>query len=211
MLSANAVSEKEIDIEKLTDLSLGVELIHCASLIHDDVIDESLERRGSPSLNLIFGNKTSVIAGDILFIKAIKILNKFPERIFNLIISTIENMCTGVIEEINGFNDYIHIIGKKTASFFSACCECGAIIGGGSEQEIKNLSEYGYLFGILYQINDDLLDKEKLDISFKFIEKIGIEAKDKLNILKNSLYKDALLKIIDFFVNENGKIIACCG
>ncbi len=152
--------------EDLVTASAAAELIHMATLAHDDVIDKSELRRNRPSLNKLWGNQFSILCGDFLFSKAFGILsgNKLFKSL-DLMIEAIDNMCNGeILQADNSFNftmdinDYYKQIEKKTAIFIQCCCKSGAAIGGANEQQIKAIGEYGLNIGLAFQIIDDILD-----------------------------------------------------
>ena len=152
--------------DELVNASIAAELIHMASLTHDDIIDNSDFRRSKPSVNRLWGNHFSVLCGDYLFAKALGILS--GDRLLkslDLMIEAIENMCTGeIIQAENKFkpdmdiDTYYKQIAGKTAVFFQCCCKSGASIGCTDEHHIKTLGEYGLNIGLAFQIIDDLLD-----------------------------------------------------
>ncbi|KXG78447.1 polyprenyl synthetase family protein [Thermotalea metallivorans] len=152
--------------EKVIKTASAFELIHMASLVHDDIIDEASIRRNRPSLNAQRGNLTSVLIGDYLFAKAFEIFaaNRLIQSM-NLAVEAISEMCDGeIIQANNKFNfhqsieDYYDRIYKKTGILLSACCQAGAIAGGAPEKEVKALKDYGTYLGYAFQIIDDLLD-----------------------------------------------------
>lgn len=144
----------------------AAELIHMASLVHDDIIDKSNIRRNIPTVNAQIGNQSSVLIGDYLFAKAFEILasNKLIESM-RLLVEAISEMCHGeIIQASNRFNinqtveDYYSKIYKKTGILISACCQVGSMAGGANEEQIKILREYGINIGYAFQIVDDILD-----------------------------------------------------
>ncbi|HHW47789.1 MAG TPA: polyprenyl synthetase family protein [Clostridiaceae bacterium] len=152
--------------EKLIKAAAAAELIHMASLVHDDVIDNSMLRRNHPSVNCIWGNNFSVLCGDYLFAKAFGILSRYRLiRSMDFMVEAIQNMCHGEIlqaedrfcQEIDT-NTYYDRIAKKTAIFLSCCCKSGACVGGGNSVEIDIMGEYGLNIGLAFQIIDDVLD-----------------------------------------------------
>lgn len=164
-LSFNAVNSKK-SIEYVLPIATAVELIHTATIIHDDILDKSPRRRGVETVNAKWGNDIALIAGDLIFSKAFGLVAAHGNKMVGEVISRtcrrlaegqiLENMHTGDIkmtEEV-----YLEIIERKTAALFEACTKCGAILGGGSEEEIEALSRYGYLLGIGFQMTDDVLD-----------------------------------------------------
>jgi len=210
LLSSKSISKENVEIDRIVNLCVSVELIHCASLIHDDVIDGDLQRRGAPTINFLFGEKGSVILGDILFIEAINILVNFPKEIIYSILNATKNMCIGVIGEIKNENnkEYVKINANKTASFFASCCECGAILSMADREIVNKFSKYGYYFGIIYQILDDILDREITKISFSYVRDIAGKAKEMLGSINDSIYKKKLIELVDFVeceIEKNGK------
>ncbi|MHB1419152.1 MAG: polyprenyl synthetase family protein [Bacillota bacterium] len=154
------------DQRELVEVAVATELIHVASLIHDDIIDESNERRGRPSVNSMWGNHAAVLTGDYLFATAFNILSNCRQaRIIGLVTEAIRLMCEGEIEQAGQAHncdlteaDYIGRVSKKTGSLISACCRAGAVLCGLSEDEIQKMGEYGLRLGCSFQIIDDVMD-----------------------------------------------------
>jgi geranylgeranyl pyrophosphate synthase len=142
------------------------ELLHTATLIHDDVIDEAPTRRGNLTLNSLFGNEIAVVVGDYLLALVFKAINR--EKDFLLIdqlLSTSQELGMGVIEEVLNRNNmrlapekYFSVIYLKTASLFALCCSMGAYLGGASEECQRLARDYGKHLGLAFQVVDDLLD-----------------------------------------------------
>lgn len=150
----------------LRDTAVAVELIHLASLVHDDVIDHSSLRRGKESLNAREGEKIAVLAGDYLFASAFQLISRLgcPEIIENLS-STIKIMCGGEIKQLNqahsleiGQEAYFAKSFAKTACLFASACRVGALAAGLSSEQSCGLEQYGLCLGYAYQILDDVLD-----------------------------------------------------
>jgi octaprenyl-diphosphate synthase len=147
-------------------LACVVELLHTATLIHDDVVDQAPLRRGRPSANAQWGDDASVLVGDHLYSKSFAMLVRDNDRAVmeTLARSTVsmteaevfqlELKRTGVTTE----SDYLRIITQKTASFMSACCRIGALLGGVSAGQVDALTQYGLDIGVAFQISDDSLD-----------------------------------------------------
>ncbi|MFO7568318.1 MAG: polyprenyl synthetase family protein [Smithellaceae bacterium] len=147
-------------------LAASIEFIHTASLLHDDVIDEALIRRGKTSANNVWGNAASVLVGDFLYSKAFKLLSEIGD------IAIVQRMSkmTNIMSEGEVFqlmkcgdvtlteSDYLSIVEKKTAVLISAACASGAILGGASQARTEALEQYGYKIGMAFQITDDTLD-----------------------------------------------------
>ena len=146
-------------------LAAAIELIHTATLIHDDIIDAASTRRRRPAINSKWGNEISVVFGDYILTKAFGILARLDNNeILKRLSHVTDDLCQGELKQINErFNlklseeDYLDIIDKKTASLMSACCELGAFLvqDGGLR---RPLSEFGQDFGMAFQIIDDCLD-----------------------------------------------------
>jgi octaprenyl-diphosphate synthase len=154
---------------KAVRAALAIETLHITTLIHDDVVDESLLRRGKQTLNSIWGNKLAVLVGDYLYAKALNILVEIDDKeILKTISSVAQEMGEGELlqqenaREYNLTEDrYYEVIRKKTAVLFSACCKIGAIAANASEEEIKTMALFGECLGIAFQIQDDILDYSK--------------------------------------------------
>jgi octaprenyl-diphosphate synthase len=147
-------------------MSTLVEAIHTASLIHDDIIDNSKVRRGRESIHARWGPNITVLLGDYLYIKALGLSLQSKHRQITQILTSISaRMVEGELTEYYlsrnlelAEKDYLDIINKKTASLFSASCRIGGILGGASKKEENYLAEYGANLGMSFQIIDDLLD-----------------------------------------------------
>lgn len=163
ILSASFYSHSTISV---VEAAAAAELIHTASLVHDDIIDNSSRRRRAPTINSKWGNHTAVLTGDYLFARAFELLIKNKDyKILELMTCTISLMCEGEMEQAHKAwdctkteKDYLKQIYKKTSFFISACCLSGGIICGMPEEELKHLADYGLHLGYAYQMTDDLLD-----------------------------------------------------
>jgi heptaprenyl diphosphate synthase len=152
--------------ELVLDIAVAVELIHMASLVHDDVIDKSMLRRGRKSLNACFGNNASVLTGDYLFATAFHIINSHEMTpIMTEVTQAIQNMCAGEIQQMAlAFNpnitegEYWEKTYGKTACLFATSCKVGALASSMPAKYINNLRQYGLCLGYAYQIIDDVLD-----------------------------------------------------
>lgn len=158
--------KEQPDWEPVVDVAVAAELIHTASLIHDDIIDNAGTRRGLPTINATMGNHTAVLAGDYLFARAFSLLSgRRTRRALPLMVEAIEAMCEGVIEEMAALfdhtqteDDYLSRIHKKTASLVAACCGAGAQVSGAPPDVVQARTEFGRNLGLAFQIVDDLLD-----------------------------------------------------
>jgi octaprenyl-diphosphate synthase len=147
-------------------LAAYMELIHVATLIHDDVVDNAQTRRGVNATAVDFGNRVSVLAGDYLFAWIFKnVTANYPPPVPHVLSSTLADICDGEVLQLQALGNlslpvdgYVEVARKKTASLFAASAQCGAVMGGGSQREIDALHAYGDAYGIAFQMNDDLLD-----------------------------------------------------
>lgn len=163
LLAAEAVGAQA---EAHLRLAAFMELIHVATLIHDDVVDGAQTRRGVNATAVDFGNRISVLAGDYLFAWIFKnVTAGYVHPIPNILSATLADITDGEVLQLRALGDlsttldaYVEIATKKTASLFSASTECGAIAGGGSPFAIKALRDFGTAYGIAFQMRDDLLD-----------------------------------------------------
>ena len=158
----------EIGIPSYTAASL-IELLHTASLIHDDVVDESFERRGFFSINALWKSKVAVLLGDYLLSKGLLLSVERKEyQLLEIVSEAVREMSEGELLQIQKvrklditMDDYFNIIRKKTAALIAACTACGAKSAGANDEEVKLMKEFGELTGIAFQIKDDLLDYGK--------------------------------------------------
>ena len=147
-------------------LAAAVEFIHAATLMHDDVVDESKKRRGYLTANEVWGNKTSVLVGDFLFSRAFQLMAKdgSPE-ILKLLSDTSVTIAEGEVLELTNDKDptinedmYFEVIQSKTASLFSAACQVGAMAAKTTHEKIEALKTFGTNFGMSFQLIDDAID-----------------------------------------------------
>ncbi|MBI1884192.1 MAG: polyprenyl synthetase family protein [Chlamydiae bacterium] len=142
------------------------ELLHTATLLHDDVLDDAQVRRHRKSVNSEWGNTTSVLLGDYLFARAFMLLSSLQSyRLFTLVSETTKDICEGELLQVNSSHrmdltegDYFRMIQKKTASLFASSCRGGAIIAGAPDAWVEVLGQYGDALGQAFQIGDDILD-----------------------------------------------------
>jgi octaprenyl-diphosphate synthase len=143
-----------------------VEMIHAATLVHDDVIDIAKTRRGRPSSNAIWGNHTCVLAGDWLYMQAFQVaLRERNFHVLDLLIALTQMMVEGELLQLERIGkidiseaDYMELVDRKTASLFSACARLGAMMGGATEATETRLGEFAWNLGIAFQLVDDMLD-----------------------------------------------------
>jgi len=152
--------------EYAVDASLSIELIHTATLLHDDVVDESDLRRGQETVNYKWKNLISVLMGDYIFAKAFRVMvDTCSLQLIEAISRATERLAVGElrqIEETENYalseEEYLEIIADKTASLFSVSCETGPILNGRNEKERKRFADFGEQIGTAFQVADDLLD-----------------------------------------------------
>jgi octaprenyl-diphosphate synthase len=143
-----------------------VEMLHLATLCHDDILDDAETRRNVPTVNAKWGNKTAVMTGDILFSRAFEILGRFDDpRPFRILSRTSRLICEGELLQIDSRfktdideDAYFDLVEKKTAVLFGAAAELGALLAGAQDSEARKLYEYGRRLGIAFQVVDDCLD-----------------------------------------------------
>lgn len=146
--------------------AIGLELLHTASLVHDDVVDESAERRGQASVNAIYDNKVSVLVGDyILSTALLHVSYTHRERIIRYLAQLGRTLSDGEILQLSNISNhdisedvYYNIIKGKTAALFEACASIGALASGASDEEIEAAARFGQNLGIVFQIRDDIFD-----------------------------------------------------
>ncbi len=154
------------DMDKSYNLAAAVEFIHSATLLHDDVVDESFERRGKKVANLIYGNKASVLVGDYLFSKSFQMMVESKSfEILSILSNASAVIAQGEVLQLSTTNDigtkmpaYLEVIESKTAALFAASCEVGAVLSNQNEQIVKAMRDYGTKLGTAFQIIDDALD-----------------------------------------------------
>ena len=147
-------------------LAATVEFIHTATLLHDDVVDESRQRRGRPTANLLWDNKSSVLVGDYLFARSFQLMTDTGNmRVMEILANASAVIAEGEVLQLTAAQSlattediYLRVIRGKTAALFSAATEVGGIIGGASAEQVQALYDYGDALGIAFQIVDDLLD-----------------------------------------------------
>jgi len=196
-LTPDAPSHKRLNAAAI------VELMHTASLVHDDVVDGSYKRRGFPSLNAIWKNKISVLTGDYLFSKVLTAMTNIHDfAVFDIISSTAERMSQGELLQMERSKDfwmdekvYFKLIGDKTASLISAACSLGAIAAGMPRSEVEMMGGFGENIGLAFQIKDDLLDL--MGIESKLGKPVGNDIRENkitlplLHALKQAEKRDA--------------------
>ena len=221
---------------KITDKHISVaaiiEMIHNATLLHDDVIDEGQKRRGLPTINSLCGNESAVLLGDLILSRVFKMCAQLESRVTDVIATAAVRLCEGELRQVVQKHywqlneaEYIDVITEKSAVLFSSSCFLGGHLAGASESQARSLGDFGLNAGIAFQITDDLLDivgnesktgktlgsdvdKHKLTLALIHLLKTANE-KEKKNIIssfldrKDSQYdKHALVEIL----NQHGSL-----
>lgn len=166
MLTLAAAKMCGYDGEHHLKLAATVEFIHTATLLHDDVVDESGQRRGRPTANLLWDNKSSVLVGDYLFSRSFQLMVETGNlRVLDILANASATIAEGEVLQMTAAQDlktgediYLQVVRGKTAALFSAATEVGGVIAEAPEEQVKALFDYGDALGIAFQIADDLLD-----------------------------------------------------
>ena len=164
--SFHLLNGKNLSTNNHIGLASAVEFIHAATLLHDDVVDTSKERRGNLTANEVWGNKTSVLVGDFLFSRSFQLMTKYGNLdTLKILSDTSVVISEGEVLEISNEKNleisedtYFKIINGKTASLFSAACQVGGISAKAKKNEIEALKSFGINFGMSFQLIDDALD-----------------------------------------------------
>lgn len=154
------------NIDRIKTVAVALELIHMATLVHDDVVDHSELRRGKPTVRHSYGNRVAMYTGNYILALAIESITKIKDpKIHQLLSKTLVEVCLGEIEQIEfkynwnqQLRNYLRRIKRKTALLIATSCKLGAMAGMTSPEEANRLYKYGYYIGMSYQIIDDILD-----------------------------------------------------
>ncbi|MBO4805830.1 MAG: polyprenyl synthetase family protein [Paludibacteraceae bacterium] len=152
--------------ESTINTAIALELLHTASLIHDDIVDDTYERRGKESVNALWKNKIAVLVGDYLLSQSLHIAVKTRKiDILDKITYLGKELSDGELLQISNAKNimtkedkYLEVIQKKTAALFSICTSCGAISVDANKEQIEKLNEFGKIYGMCFQIKDDIFD-----------------------------------------------------
>ncbi len=207
--------------------SAAIELIHNATLLHDDVIDKGTKRRNRPTVNAMYGNESAVLFGDFLLTRVFELICDLPMKIQKVIANSTSRLCQGELSQVLTKNNilsekqYLEIIADKTATLYSCACHIAALISDAEDNERKALLSFGHNFGTAYQITDDIIDlTERFDRSEKtpsrditggkvtlplihFLENEGIT--DAETYLSSILDNSELLKVLE----DSGSLDYC--
>ncbi|MBY0245395.1 MAG: polyprenyl synthetase family protein [Sphingobacteriaceae bacterium] len=205
-----------------------VELMHTASLIHDDVVDNAYQRRGFFSINALWKNKISVLVGDFLLAKGLLLSVEYKDyNLLEIVSEAVKQMSEGELLQIEKARNvdtseeiYFEVIRKKTASLIASCCACGASSAGADAEKTELMRLFGEKIGIAFQIKDDTFDfgtdevgkplgldiKEKkitLPLIYALNQVSKAEKNKIINLVKNSAKDTNKIKEITTFVNQN--------
>lgn len=156
----------DYNLDLLLQMATAIEILHTATLIHDDIIDKSALRRNKPTINALWNDDKAILMGDYLFSKSLEYVSGTRKsRVVELFVQTLLVICSGELtQNFNKFNTaqtyehYLNTIGSKTAALFSLATETGAVLSEAPEESIQALKNYGYNLGIAFQVVDDILD-----------------------------------------------------
>ncbi len=202
-------SDESVD-EALVQLATAIELIHNASLVHDDILDDAAFRRDIPTLNKTYNNHVAVLAGDALFSLAFHLLTRhLAPEIIEPVTRITTGMCQGeIIHELYpgdnlDFETYLTIVRLKTAGLMAVSTQAGARVCGGTAVSVQALEEFGMNVGIAYQLVDDYVDDETSEIegfSLDYAFKAADRARSSLKAIGGSVFKSKLLEMVDLVV-----------
>ncbi len=230
-LLINSAKFGEYEEKKILDLASSIELLHLATLVHDDVIDEAELRRGEKSTHQIHGNKVAIFTGDFLVTKAILLVSKYSNEAqsipnSNYIARILKSICEGEVEQYQSRYDldvsitkYLKRIKYKTGLLFSLACKLGGQAANCDKKIINYLGNFGMTLGTAFQIQDDLLDfdgnMDKLGKPVLHDIKVGIYTLPVIHAL-NSSYKEKMKKLLNNSssqagLNEVRQVVEECG
>ncbi len=156
----------DYDIERVKHIAVPLELIHMASLVHDDIIDDSDMRRGEVTVKAQWNNRVAMFTGDFIFARALEYATVLENpRIHQILSRTMVEIVNGEVIQMEdkfrldqNIKDYFRRIKRKTALLIESSCELGALVAGAAEEDVRRLKRYGYFVGMSFQIVDDILD-----------------------------------------------------
>lgn len=227
LLSARMVGKVS---DKVIQVALAMEMLHTASLVHDDVVDESDRRRGLPSLNAFLSNQVAVLAGDFILSKALECAAKTGDvRVVHYISQVGQALADGELLQLDSKDSdvlseaaYFDVISRKTASLFSVCARLGALAAGGSDAEAERMAQFGKLIGICFQLRDDVFDygttevgkplgndmrEGKLTLPAIYAVKYGEDASMRelaMKVRRREASADEIQKLIDYSISGGG-------
>lgn len=173
MMVALSAHVGDADRHGIAEAGVIVELVHLATLYHDDVIDEAPARRGTPSANARWDNTVAILTGDYLFARASELSADLGVEVTRIMARTLAELCEGQVAEVQGsegalppdvprldptLDHYLRVISGKTASLIATSCRYGALLSGCEPDVVESLAQYGWNVGMAFQLSDDLLD-----------------------------------------------------
>jgi geranylgeranyl pyrophosphate synthase len=187
--------------------SVAIELVHLATLYHDDVIDEADARRGAPSANMRWDNTVAILSGDFLFARASEISTDLGTEVCRLLARTIAVLCDGQIREVDSSasveqpeSNYLQIIRRKTASLIATSCRLGGLLSEATPEHIDVLDEFGDALGMAFQLSDDIMDitasQTELGKEPGSDLRLGVYTMPVLHSLAHSARKDELAPLL---------------
>ncbi|MBN2588781.1 MAG: polyprenyl synthetase family protein [Sedimentisphaerales bacterium] len=201
--------------EKHISTAACIEMVHHATLLHDDVIDDGLKRRGKPTINSLWGNESAVLLGDFLLSHVFKLSSELDPKVIKVVADSSVRLCEGELRQIVqkdnwqiSESEYISVITEKSAALFSNSCYLGAVLAQDDENQAKLFSDFGLNAGIAFQITDDLLDivgDEKR--TGKTVGKDADKHKPTLAVihLLNSVNESAREELIETYLNDDNE------
>lgn len=208
----------DYSFERVLPLAMALELIHMATLVHDDVVDSAVKRRGVDTVKALWGNKVSTHIGDYLFSKSLILVSRYEEPLISRVLAeTSVKMCEGEMLQIvtcydlnQTVKDYFYRIKRKTALLISASCQLGAAVCGAPAGVAESLRRYGYNLGMAFQITDDILDmvadQELLGKPVGSDLRQGILTLPAIYALRHSPRRERLFELVSGREQSDGKI-----
>ena len=208
---------EKYDIKYLTPAAAAIEILHTASLIHDDIIDNSFLRRGKKTIHNVYDKDTARYVGDFLFTYSFYLLNSYRNhKILREISETSQFLVIGEFDQLKtkkildqGEEIYLEKISKKTSSLFKLSCVLGGILSGSVDSDIDNMRKFGGYLGIAFQINDDLIDINIDKPGYKLDKPIGNDIRQGnvtlplIYALRNKKFKNKITSMLDI---NNGMV-----
>ena len=221
--------------EAVLHAAVALELLHTASLVHDDVVDESDRRRGQQSVNALLDNKAAVLVGDFLLSKAMyHSAQTGSNRVVTWVAELGQTLSDGELHQLANLDktevleeDYFEVICKKTAVLFETCAHAGALLSGGGEEDIRQLGRFGLQVGLCFQMRDDLLDydnqldtgkpsgndmregKLTLPVIHALLESGDVEMMNlAIRVRRGEASDDEIARLVSFTRNQGGLIFA---
>jgi heptaprenyl diphosphate synthase len=192
---------------RLVGGSVSIELVHLATLYHDDVIDEADARRGAPSANMRWDNTVAILSGDFLFARASEISTELGAEVCRLLARTIAILCDGQIREVDSSaeveqpeSNYLEIIRRKTASLIATSCRLGGMLSDATPEHTDILEEFGDALGMAFQLSDDIMDITATQLELGKEPgsdlRLGVYTAPVLHALVNDQHREELARIL---------------